>query len=264
MADLQPVRPPRSRLGGHGALIGTIVVLGVLLAAVKPWGGTGGPPAATLFPTSAAAPAATDGSVAVPAPTSSGFDLRYRPELFGPQPPARWGLWPAGYLTTFGFAVAVPPAASPGSSPPTGPGGSPTGRPFGSAVPPAGAGTGDVPAWPSRVEINEGSHLLMLGISTPVGYRVPEVELYRSDPDGGSTLIETELLPTPWPDHFTAIGIRSRAADGSLEIWPSGRYRLDWVTDPGAVQQSIEITIQPVDDGPGASSTPVGSPPVAP
>ncbi len=264
MADLQPVRPPRSRLSGHGALIGTLVVLGVLMAAVKPWGGTGGPPAATLFPSSVAGPLTTDGSAAVATPLASGFDLRYRPELFGPQPPPRWGLWPAGYLTTFGFAVAVPPTASPRSSPPTGPGGSPTGRPMASAIPPADPGEDGVPAWPSRVEINEGSHLLMLGISTPVGYHVPQVQLFRSDPDGGSSLIETELLPSPWPDHFTVIGIRSRAADGSLKIWPSGRYRLDWVTDPGAIQQSIEITIQPVDDGPDGSPTPSGDPPVAP
>src|SRR4029077_3406442 len=77
VADLQPVRPPRSPFSGHGALIGSIVVIGVLLAAVKPWGGTGGPPAATLFPSAAVAPSieapdGSDGAVATP----SEFDLR--------------------------------------------------------------------------------------------------------------------------------------------------------------------------------------------
>lgn len=256
MADLQHVRPPRSSFGGHGALIGSIVVIGVLLAAVKPWGGTGGPPAATLFPTASLAGADVpgEGVTVTQAPTPAGFDLRYRPDLFGPEPPARWGLWPAGYITTYGFALPVPPEASPAASPTTAPGRSPgassiasaTAGPTGSpgAAPSGSSVAVGAPAWPARIAITAGNHLLVLGISTPVGYHVPEVKLFRSAADGTSSLVETEILPSPWPDHFTVIGIRARTADGSLEVWPDGQYRLDWRTEPGAIRQSIELQVR--------------------
>ena len=254
MADLQPVRPPRSPFSGHGALIGSIVVIGVLLAAVKPWGGTGGPPAATLFPSAAVAPSieAPDGSDAAVA-TPSEFDLRYRPDLFGPEPPPRWGLWPAGYITTMGFVLPVPPEASPGVRPsarPSAPAtasapGSATASPPGSATTrPSSPSSSGAPDWPARIDITEGNHLLVLGISTPVGYQVPEIGLFRSETDGTSSQVETEILPTPWPDHFTVIGIRGSAPDGSLRVWPDGDYRLDWRTEPGGIRQSIEIKIR--------------------
>lgn len=249
MADLQPVPPPRSSFAGHGALIGTIVVISVLLAAVKPWGGTGGPPAATLFPTASLAQPAPSAQAGVPSlPSPTGFDLRYRPDLFGgPEPLPNWGLWPAGYMVTFGFAAPVPPEAPLESPPTSGADGSPDRSPDNSASSlPPGSGPPRTPAWPARFEVPEGSHLLVLGINTPLGYKVSRIELLRSDAVGPGVPVETELLPSPWPEHFTVIGIRSRAADGALEVWPAGRYRLDWHTEPGGINQSIEILIMPL------------------
>ena len=227
------------------------MVIGVLLAAVKPWGGTGGPPAATLFPSAAVAPSieAPDGSDAAVA-TPSEFDLRYRPDLFGPEPPPRWGLWPAGYITTIGLRPSSPARGlargapvRPTERPGDGLGaGSATASPPGSATTrPSSPSSSGAPDWPARIDITEGNHLLVLGISTPVGYQVPEIGLFRSETDGTSSQVETEILPTPWPDHFTVIGIRGSAPDGSLRVWPDGDYRLDWRTEPGGIRQSIEI-----------------------
>lgn len=244
MADLQPVRPPRASLDGHGALAATIVVILILAAMIKPWGGSGGPPPATLFPT---APSSERPSGEQPAPRAtspSGFDLRYRPELFGgPEPLPGWGLWPAGYLVTFGFAAPVPPVASAQPSASVGPGRS--AGPSASSADPSGTAL----HWPVRFDVSEGSHLLVLGINTPLGYDVSRVDLRRYTREGALVPVGIEQLPSPWPDHFTVVGIRSRATDGHLEVWPTGRYRLDWITDPGAIGQSIEIRILPLPDG---------------
>jgi hypothetical protein len=244
LADLQPVRPPRSSLQGHGALAATVLVILILAAMIKPWGGSGGPPPATLFPSvTAIARPSGDGSAAQ-APSPSGFDLRYRAELFGgPEPRPGWGIWPAGYLVTFGFAALVPPVASAKPSPSVRP--DRTVNPSMSAAGPSGAAL----QWPVRFDVSEGSHLLVLGINTPLGYDVSRVDLRRFTTGGGLAPVGIEQLPSPWPDHLTVIGIRSRATDGHLEVWPAGRYRLDWTTDPGAIGQSIEIRILPLPDG---------------
>ena len=201
MAELQPVRPPRSSLGGHGALAGTIVVIAIIAAMVKPWGWAGGPPLAT-FPSTPALESPAEERPQAELPSPSGFDLRYRPDLFGgPEPLPGWGLWPAGYLVTFGFAAPVPPNAAPASSPSAGPG-----RSAGSARP------SSTPAlsWPVRFDVSEGSHLLVLGINTPLGYRVSQVALQRYAAGDALVPVGIERLPSPWPDHFAVIGVRSR------------------------------------------------------
>jgi hypothetical protein len=241
LADLQPVRPPRSRLQGHGALAGTIVVVLILFAMVKPWGGSGGPPTGT-FPTAPETEVASGETARTQAPAPSGFDLRYRAELFGgPEPLPGWGLWPAGYLVTFGFAAPLAPLASakPGSS--VAPSRSASSSTPGLPSPP-------VLSWPILLDMPEGDHLLVLGINTPLGYDVSNVELRRFTGPDTLAPVGIEQLPSPWPDHFTVIGIRSRATDGHLEVWPAGRYRLDWTTDPGSVEQSIEIRVLPLPD----------------
>ena len=225
----------------------TIVVIGILAAAIKPWGSAGGPPGATLFPS---APTTENPSGEAPqagAPSPSGFDQRYRPDLFGgPEPLPGWGLWPAGYMVTFGFAAPVPPLASAEPSP-----SAVVSRPGGSSAPSSGPtrSAQTLPpllSWPVRLDMPSGDHLLVLGINTPLGYDVSQVDLRRYTAADSLTSVGIERLPSPWPDHFTVIGIRSRATDGHLEVWPPGRYRLDWTTDPGAIGQSIEIRILPL------------------
>ena len=241
MADLQPVRPPRSRLQGHGALAGTLVFMAIIAAVIKPWGGPGDSP--TLpFPSGPSTETTSGEAPRAEGPSPSGFDLRYRPELFGgPEPLPGWGLWPAGYLVTFGFAAPLPPVASAKPSPSVMPS-----RPARSATP----GQSSLPSlsWPVRLVMPEGSHLLVLGINTPVGYDVSKVDLRRYTAAGELSSVGIEQLPSPWPDHFTVIGIRSQAIDRHLEVWPPGRYRLDWTTDPGSIGQSIEIQVLPLPD----------------
>src|SRR4029077_8962409 len=133
---------------------------------------------------------------------------------------------------TMGFVLPVPPEASPGVRPSARPSATATASPPGSATTrPSSPSSSGAPDWPARIDITEGNHLLVLGISTPVGYQVPEIGLFRSETSGRRSRAEREILPPPWPDHFTVIGIRGSAPDGSLQVWPDGDYRLDWRTE---------------------------------
>ena len=99
----------------RGADVAVIVALAILVAVVKPW--TFGSPAGV---TASPSPRPTASPSERPVPSvSSVVDL----SMFGPEPPAEWELWPAGYLVSFGFALRIdsrapdPPSASPSPGP---------------------------------------------------------------------------------------------------------------------------------------------------
>jgi hypothetical protein len=239
----QQLRPPPSRFDGHLGALAIFVVVAITVAVVKPWGSNSG----ALVPL----PEPTPSPLPSPSPTLSaelGFNgLLYDPSIFGNhEPEATWGIWPAGYLTTFGFVVQVPGVASPSPDRSGAPGGGPTR----STAEPSGD---NGPVWPSRFVVPEGDHLFLIGINTPRGYVVASAELARYPAQGDPVAVEIQQFKPPWP-HFAVIGIPTAARDGRLDVWPPGRYRLNLTFDPGAISRSIEIEIA----GPGLD--PIASP----
>jgi hypothetical protein len=241
MGDLQPVRPPSTLLSGHGVLIGGLVVVALLLAMLKPWGSADTGQAVEPTPTATPSPSPTP----VPAAENGYSDLEYDPTIFGDtEPPAVWGLWPTGYLVTFGFVSQIPddpigsPAASPGDS-----------GVVSSSAPTRTATLDGGPTWPARFDVPNGSHLLLVGVDMPRGINVSSASLQRVDPDGGLSVVPVERFPPPWP-HFAVVGLPLRPGDRHLQVWPAGRYRLELAFDPGGIRRSMDIVIGPLPGGP--------------
>ena len=168
MSDLKPVSKPPFLLEGRGARVIAIVVIAVLIAIVKPWG-LSLPRHSAVQSSSGPTPGASETA----APTldiGDGISRPYDPLIFGDkelQP--TWGLWPAGYLVTFGFAMHTESSAAPDGS--------------GGSAAPSVAATADPtgPVWPDAIDIPIGNHLLLIGVSTPRGYQVADDHADPSD-----------------------------------------------------------------------------------
>lgn len=212
-----PVRPPSSRTDGHLGAIGSFLVLALAVAIIKPWGSGAGASIAAETPPPVPSPSP---SLPPSTPPQIGFSgLAYDPSIFGNhEPEATWGIWPAGYLVTFGFVIQVSGAPSPSPGP------------FG-------------PIWPARFVVPEGDHLLLIGINMPHGYLIGSARLGRYPAAGGLVDVGIERLRAPWPDHFAVIGIPTAAGDSRLDVWPPGRYRLDLTFEPGGISRSIELLV---------------------
>jgi hypothetical protein len=234
--QFQPVQTRPSGFDRRVRLLTTIIAGGLLLAILKPWGGAapaGIPPFAAHSPSAAAAPSGS------PPPDVGYAGRAYDASIFGQhEPEAVWSIWPAGYLVTFGFVVQVPGVAPPL---PTRSPGAPAPR----QTPARNGGNppSTDPNWPSSFDLPEGNHLLLIGINTPRGFFATNVALTLLSSANHEAPVRIARQVSPWPDHFTVIGMPSESADGLLKVWPPGRYRLDLRFDPGTIQRSIEIQI---------------------
>ncbi len=248
MRDLTKVPGPSSPLQGTSAKVIAVIVVGIVVAILKPWSGPA-PPAATIASTS-------PGPGGSPSP-SADVIAHYNPEVFGVYEPAPdWELWPAGYLVSFGFAMRVdsgipepPPAAVESGAPSA----SPTARPSPRATPTRQVA--DEPTWPSAITITASSHLAMVGVNTPLGYRIGAT-LARLEPDGTSIAYPVLRLPSPWPTHFAVIAMDDGSGRTPRESWPTGRYRLHLRFDPGPIVRDIEIVIDEREAPAPAGQTP--------
>src|SRR3954453_7750636 len=193
MNQLNPVSRPTFPLEGRGGLIIGIIVVAVVLAILKPWETSRGPngvgqPVALASPSPSPTPGAD--------PTANPLDAisrRYDPLIFGDRElQTDWGLWPAGYLTSLGFAMRAEPSPQTGT--------------VGVTQPLASPSSADVPMWPSVININLGNHLLMMGISTPTDHTVNSVRLTRARPAGSWEDFDTLLAPS---SRRTCFAVRS-------------------------------------------------------
>jgi hypothetical protein len=240
MQASQPIRPPSSPTDGHLTAIGLLLTLGIVVAIIKPWGGSPGAAAEPAPPTPAPSPTAA----ANPSP-DLGFGARdYDPSIFGEhEPEAVWGIWPAGFLTTFGFVIQVPatapPLASPGATHGVVPSPSALVGPSGSAFVADDLG----PSWPARLDMPDGDHLLLIGVDMPRGSSMSLARLEQTSADGSQAAVGIVRLKSPWPDHFAVIGMESPAGDGRLNVWPPGIYELELSFEPGGIERTIEIRI---------------------
>ncbi len=251
MDDVEPVRPSPSPFSGHGGLVGGLLVLALIVVILKPWGaGPGHVASVAVAPTATPTPSPT----ASPPPDNGYSDVGYDPSIFGIAPPApRWGIWPVGYLVTFGFVAQVPDAPAPASPGPSSPAatlpsgsaspGSPQAGPGASPAPvatPAPADGG--PLWQGRFEVPDGTHLLLVGINMPTGFSLQSSTLERLGTTGTWEAVQLDRYPPPW-DHFAVVGLPRRESDGHLEPWPVGDYRLTVVFDPSGISRTIEIVV---------------------
>jgi hypothetical protein len=240
MSGTSPVRRPRFFLEGSGNKILGLLVVVLLVALIKPWG---------LVGTATPEPSLALQASAAPSPPPSTADPEdlvsrvYDPLIFGDKElRPTWGLWPAGYLVSFGFAMRAEPSTPPKVGPaPSGP-----------------SAETATPVWPAAIDIPTGNHMLLIGINTPLGYSLDEVGLVRIEPDGSSTNVPVQRLPSPWPSHFTVLALDNGGASTRLDFWPPGDYRLGLTIDPGPIDRSIEIRVEAPSAGPAPTPNATG------
>jgi hypothetical protein len=242
MSGMTPVPRPSFFLEGRGNKVLALLVVALAVALVKPWGLVG---TATPEPTQAQRrnPSPVPSRPASPNPADL-ISRTYDPLIFGDKElrPA-WGLWPAGYLVSFGFAMRAEPSAIPSQVP----------APSGSKAEP------DAPVWPAAIDVPTGNHLLLIGVNTPNGFSVDGIHLVRRGTDGSSSEVAIKHLPSPWPSHFTVIGIDDGLGGARSDFWAPGIYRLDLTIDPGPIDRSIEVRVEPpAVDQATPSSAPTG------
>jgi hypothetical protein len=220
-------------------LLGAVVV-----AILKPWGwGGAGAVAVIPSPQNSVEPSLAASISPARGPSEGGFHgLDYDPAIFGIHEPApTWGIWPAGYLVTFGFVIQLSGLDTPPSS------GNPeaSASPNGSLLPSASqlprASQSDAPLWPERFDVPEGNHLFLIGVNMPNGYSLAGRDLLRLGADATYSSIPLTEMASPWPAHFAVVGIAD--ASGRLVVWEPGVYRLELTFDPGGLSRPIEIHI---------------------
>jgi hypothetical protein len=251
MSDMIRVPGPSSPLEGRSAKVIAVIAIGLLVAVIKPWG-TATPPLARATPAPSAA-------AVTPRPgTPTPFDAfaNYDHELFGIyEPEPRWELWPAGYLVSFGYAIRIGSTGTDASQPPGPPGASASpGRPVASPSKTAKPGT-DEPTWPATITIADGNHLGLIGVNTPLGYRLTSIVIVRMRADGSEQPLDVVTPESQWPSHFTVIGLAQGAGGGVVENWPIGQYRLDLDFEPGSISRSIAIVVSGSSPADGAASS---------
>jgi hypothetical protein len=242
MSGMTPVPRPRFFLEGRGNKVLAFLVVALAVALVKPWGivGTAPEPSQARLTTAPPSPSPSPTAASTPDPADA-TSRAYDPLIFGDKElRPDWGLWPAGYLVSFGFAMRAEPSSRPSDGPiASGPRQEPA-----------------PPFWPAEIDIPTGNHLLLIGVNTPNGFSVDGVHLVRRGGDGNSTNVAVKQLPSPWPSHFTVIGIDDGRGSERADFWAPGVYRLELTIDPGPIDRSIEVRVE----GPAVDqATPSGS-----
>ena len=225
-----------------------IVLVAVLFAVVKPWGAVHDGSSAVVAPSPSPSPTLS------PSPTTRSGPNQYDIVAFGiREPPPTWEIWSAGtFNASFQFAMRADlsrPLASPS------PAASSEALPAPSAA--------DIPAdWPI-VEIPPGSQLDLIAVNRPLGHTIEVVSLTReNDSGGGESAVHPILGVSPWPTHFTTIGLGTGSDSAGMQPWPTGTYHLDLVIGPAGITRSLEIRVDKTRAS-SVSSAPDASPPAA-
>jgi hypothetical protein len=249
MTELRRVKGPPSGSDRTVWRLVALVVTGILIAVVKPWGGAPVAPAAPVEPSLAAAP------TSVPSVTPAGNGPLSDFLTFGTnEPPPGWELWPAGNLASFLFAMRIDmaPASTLEPSPATSGQASGASQPSGPVIPIPGTA---IPTnWPT-IRIPSGSRMDLLGINHPVANSVDLVLFEKLDDPTGST-IQAVTATSPWPTHFAVLGVMPHDAK-AMEPWPPGQYLIVLRIGPDGVTRSLAIVIE---RGADASPSPVPQP----
>jgi hypothetical protein len=255
VSELRRVSGPPSRIDRNLGRILVIVLVAVLIAVVKPWGAVHEGSQAILAPRPSPSPSPS------PSPTTQLGPRQYDIVTFGiREPPPTWEVWSAGNLASFRFALRVD------LSTPIVPGSSPVAS---NAVAPVGSAS-DIPVdWPI-VEVPSGSQLDLIALNRPLGHTIEVVSLTRdNDSGGGQTVVHPILGVSPWPSHFTTIGLGTGDDTAGMQQWPTGTYHLDLSIGPAGTTRSLEIMVDKTQSSSSPAvpapdeATPTGSTPSA-
>lgn len=249
MSELRKVTGPSSPVYKQVGMIVGVVVVAMFIAIAKPWGSGTSSDVGSVVPVPSRS--------ASPSPTVSPAPLQYDLRAFGIREPTPvWEIWSAGSLASYSFAMRIDLAAHATPLPvPSGGGASPSGI-AASAMPvgPPGALDDSVPGdWPT-VPIAAGNTLELIGINRPLGFSVIVVDLVRVADDGTETSMHAIIGSSPWPDHFAVVGIGTDAKPGTMQPWPAGHFRLVLRIDPGAIDRSVDIVVEPTPQAAPSSS----------
>jgi hypothetical protein len=232
VSELRKVSRPPSRIDRNIGRILVIVLVAALLAVVKPWGAVRDGSQAILAPSPISSPTPSPTSTTAPGPQQ--YDIL---EFGIREPPPSWEVWSAGSLASFRFALRVDlsPPAVPASSPVA----------SNAAVPVASAS--DIPVvWPI-VEIPPGSQLDLIALNRPLGRTIEVVGLTRdNDSGGGETAVHPVVGVSPWPTHFTTIGLGNGRDTTAMQPWPTGTYHLALTIGPAGTSRSLEIIVDKI------------------
>ena len=230
MSELRKVGGPPSRLDRHLGQILVIVLLAALIAVVKPWGATQSGSQAIVAPGPSPSPTVSLNPTKPPGPRQYDIvDFGIR------EPPPEWEIWSAGTFASFQFAMRAD--ISTGDAPSS----SPTAS--NAAVPAASAS--DIPVvWPV-VEIPPGSQLVLIALNRPLGHTIEVDGLTRdAQGGGGATVLHAVLGVSPWPSHFTTIGLGDSGDPTAMQPWPTGTYHLALTIGPDGASRSLEIVVE--------------------
>jgi hypothetical protein len=98
-----------------------------------------------------------------------------------------------------------------------------------------------------------------LAVNTPRGYSVASIHVTRIEDGAAASDVAIVRPPSPWPDHFTIIGVDQGNGRDARREWPAGHYRVSMAFEPGAIERSVDIMIDEPDPDETAAS---GAPPV--
>jgi hypothetical protein len=261
MDDLTPVKGPASPFEGRSAKVIAVIVIGILVALIKPWGTATSVPLARA----SAAPTAVAATPRPGSPTPFDAFAGYDHELFGIyEPEPRWELWPAGYLVSFGYAIRIGSTSTETSPPQTAPGASASpARPVATSAttPKPGA---DEPNWPATITIANGNNLGLIGVNMPLGYRIASVAIVRVKADDSEQSLDVAEAASQWPSHFRVFGLADGTGGEVVANWPAGNYRLDLEFEPGAISRSIAIVVSAPSPADGSASSAPSERPATP
>jgi hypothetical protein len=223
MTSLDRVPAPRSPLQGPAGWVVGSVVLGLVLAVVKPWGD------GDLRPTYSP-PTAVRGDASV----APGDVAHYDGAAYGSTPPpAAWA------IVTPDGAVDLPFL----------------GRGEGAAGDGTGSTVDTVVSGPV-VPIGRTAPVLSIALTHPPGSEVLAARLWSLEGPAPSR-IELQDMPPPWPvDHVVVLARRGPAGGASVLPWAAGLYRLDLLIGPERVARSVMIS---VDRGGAIAAAPTAS-----
>jgi hypothetical protein len=234
MAALAPVPAPRSPFDGWRGWAVGIVVIGILVAVAKPWGG--GPEGRPAPSAVAVSSADADGPMALPppaAPAGQPFDLAALGDL---APGPAWTLVTSHARTPLEHLER--------------PTGGPDPRP---SVESVGEGIVAGPV----IDLGTTDDLGALAIAHPSEVSLAAIRLWRFATDGdGPSRVELDPVPSPWPVGHVAVLAHRDAATGPDRVlaWEAGLYRLDLLIEPVGAVRSVMLSVRP-------GRTASGSPP---